>query len=484
MTLDIPATASMVPQAEASAHSLPVFFTRQDSYANRDGRVRFANDGGRHSRRFETTPNATWRPHDNGEDQPPHYEPRPEDQTLAKTASPVEWRLWKKAAVVFALTVLTFTTATAPETYRAAASNVKTSGTKRVANLDTATLGKSLYLVSMGFGQLSLSPLSETVGRCPVLLLSAVLHVALSTLLLYTHSFAAFIVYSTLQGLVASGSLAITLGILVDMLKPSSRQGAFHLQMVATFAAQAAAPAYSAWASEAASPQFILTTHVMLTASTVLVLGAFLFETRKRLLPVSRSQHDSTGDGARHSYATALGRCLMMLATDPVILIIAVWLALSQICTSLLLPALPLIIRQNTTTQRSTGSTMTVLQMLANNVAVLVGACAAVLVHTLINFCLRHRKLLKVESNGHPGSRQAFRARRLYLAAAGKGAASLGTVESEQQLSAAVLGALLVAIASVTVFLGSRAQSSWTLAPISVGAIATGWYLILICSFL
>lgn len=75
----------------------------------------------------------------------------------------------------------------------------------------------SLYMVTLGLGQIVFGPLSDRVGRRPILIGGALLFAATSFLLAATSSAIAFVVLRVLQGMGASAALVATFATVRDV---------------------------------------------------------------------------------------------------------------------------------------------------------------------------------------------------------------------------------------------------------------------------
>ena len=78
-------------------------------------------------------------------------------------------------------------------------------------------LSLTLYMIALGLGQIVFGPLSDRIGRRPVLIGGVLLFASTSLLLATTSSAAAFITLRLLQGLGASAMLVATFATVRDV---------------------------------------------------------------------------------------------------------------------------------------------------------------------------------------------------------------------------------------------------------------------------
>jgi hypothetical protein len=90
-------------------------------------------------------------------------------------------------------------------------------------NTTQSILPVSMYVFALGLGPVVGGPLSETVGRYPVYLLSAPLGALFTLGAGFTHSFVALCILRFLAGFCFSPSLAIATGTINETYKPAQR---------------------------------------------------------------------------------------------------------------------------------------------------------------------------------------------------------------------------------------------------------------------
>jgi len=210
------------------------------------------------------------------------------------------------------------------------------------------TLVNSLILVGVGFGPLVLAPVSERYGRKPALLGGSVVFIIWNTACGLATSLHQMLAFRLLAGFGACVADAVAGGVLSDLWMPQQRGRAFALFMAAPLLGPGLGPIIGAYIAVGLSWRWAF--YVASIALTVVTIAALLFyrETFEPRLVYMRSKHSSTESTAQlqkeatgnspeeaickpafsQLLRTDLQRPVRMLATQPIIQIIALYMAL------------------------------------------------------------------------------------------------------------------------------------------------------------
>ena len=88
------------------------------------------------------------------------------------------------------------------------------------------SLTVSIYLASVGIGQLVWGPLSDQLGRLPVLIACLIAFEGITIAIIFAKDITAVIIERTFQGLIVGSTILSVQGIIADIFPPELRGGA------------------------------------------------------------------------------------------------------------------------------------------------------------------------------------------------------------------------------------------------------------------
>jgi multidrug resistance protein len=210
------------------------------------------------------------------------------------------------------------------------------------------TLVNSLILVGVGFGPLILAPVSERYGRKPALLGGSVMFLIWNTACGQSTTLNQMLAFRLLAGFGACVADSVAGGVLSDLWLPQQRGRAFALFMAAPLLGPGLGPIIGAYIAVGLSWRWAF--YISSIAAAVVTVAALLFykETFEPRLVYLKSRDSSTESTAelrqevsgdlpdvaicrpefRELLRTDLQRPVRMLATQPIIQIIALYMAL------------------------------------------------------------------------------------------------------------------------------------------------------------
>lgn len=205
---------------------------------------------------------------------------------------------------------------------------------------EAETLSPTLYTFGIALGSLFAGPISETVGRNPVYVVSRILHVAWLLGAALSPNFGAQCAFRFLAGLGGSTLLCIHGASVADMYNPIERTWAWPLMSLASFAGTALTPTISAWIAQASITWRMDDWVALIISGATLFLSVFLMpETFSPVLLSWKAKHlrETTGNPNYVSYQdlqpslgarlkTALLRAWHMLVKEPIVVLMGLWL--------------------------------------------------------------------------------------------------------------------------------------------------------------
>ncbi|EXJ88124.1 hypothetical protein A1O1_05052 [Capronia coronata CBS 617.96] len=226
---------------------------------------------------------------------------------------------------------------------------------------EVATLGLSTFVLGLAVGPMMLAPLSEFYGRRPIYLASMSMFVIWLVPEAVAQNIGTILVSRFFDGLAGSAFLAVAAGTVVDMF--DSRQIAFPMMIytASPFLGPAAGPIIGGFINEYTSWRWSF--YVLLIWSGVLFVTVILFvpETFHKILLKKKAQRKRKETGNDRWWASAeldessvvlriIRACytpVLLLALEPMCLMLCLYSAILLGIVYLLFGAIPLIFRTN-----------------------------------------------------------------------------------------------------------------------------------------
>ncbi|KAI0751858.1 MFS polyamine transporter [Daedaleopsis nitida] len=279
----------------------------------------------------------------------------PDDPT-----NPKNWKFSKKWAVTAVVSAYTFMSPLA--------SSMMAPASKRIADSFGVTsptvvaLLTSAYVLGYALGPLVLSPISELYGRARVLQAGNFWYLAWNLVCAFARNPAEMVVFRFLSGFGGSGTLSIGGGVLGDVWRPEQRGQAIALYSLAPMLGPVIGPICGAWIAEKGDWRWVFWAPSIVSIAVQIVGLYFLEETYAPILlerkaRLIRANMDAEKgkvrevrtifDGADRQWKNivqkALVRPFMLMAQEPIIQLLSVYLAFVYGMLYLFLTTLPSI---------------------------------------------------------------------------------------------------------------------------------------------
>lgn len=206
----------------------------------------------------------------------------------------------------------------------------------------------SLYLVGYAIGPLIFGPLSEHVGRRPVLIGTHLGYTMFTMACALSPTYWVLILFRLLCGIVAAAPNAVIGGLYADIYDDRTKRG----RAVAVFLAAASmgppfGPLISGFASQR-SWNFSFWVGMMLAGAPLPVILLLPETCRSVLLRKNKQQNETARPDfesavSKTNFASLFGRPLMMMVKEPVVTLTSLYLALVYSILYLFFQAYPII---------------------------------------------------------------------------------------------------------------------------------------------
>lgn len=210
---------------------------------------------------------------------------------------------------------------------------------------EAEALSPSLYTFGLALGSLFAGPISETVGRNPVYVISRCFHVVWLVGAALAPNFGAQCVFRFLAGVSGSILLAIHAASTADIFGPVHRTLAWPVIALASFWGTAFSPVVGAWIAQTGVDwRWTEWIAVLMSGSTLVLTLFFLPETFSPILLSWRAKHLRAATGVdrfqsemdlqktfTHRLKVALLRALHMITREPIVGLLGGWLVLEYI---------------------------------------------------------------------------------------------------------------------------------------------------------
>ena len=198
----------------------------------------------------------------------------------------------------------------------------------------------SIFVLSYGFGPLLLGPMSEVFGRVRVLQLSNLFYLAWNLGCGFAQNKEEMIVFRFLAGLGGSAPMAVGGGVLGDCWHPEQRGKAMGIYTIAPLLGPALGPMVGAWIAEKTTWRWVFWS-TSITAVLVQISGLFFLQETHAPTLLKRKAgclREETGNTKLYTeyesdkpltkiLQIAAVRAFRMLATQPIIQVISVYMA-------------------------------------------------------------------------------------------------------------------------------------------------------------
>ncbi|CAL1704107.1 unnamed protein product [Somion occarium] len=229
---------------------------------------------------------------------------------------------------------------------------------------EVALLGVSLYVIGFGLGPLVFAPLSEVLGRRPVFLLT---YSVLTLFLLgcaLSRNIVAMLICRLFAGIFGSSPLTNASGVVSDIWTPRERGVASALYASAPFLGPVLGPLVSGWVAETRLGWRFNFWIMLMCAGFSLVFGFLATpETYSPVLLRKRAKRLSKASGGQKRYIskhdllharsfrvilrTNMTRPFTFLATEPIVLLIALYISIAYAILYSFFAAFPIVFQEH-----------------------------------------------------------------------------------------------------------------------------------------
>ncbi|KAH9901139.1 MFS general substrate transporter [Cubamyces lactineus] len=290
-----------------------------------------------------------------------HADPYVVDWDLADPENPFNWSSRRRWAITFQLAMATFTVSFCSSCYSGGlASMDRELHMSQVVGI----LGVSLYVLGFGLGPLVFAPLGELYGRRIVFIVTGCIFTLFHLGGALGHSATTILVTRALAGIFGSAPLTNAGGALSDMWTPRERGIASSLYGTAPWMGPVLGPIVGGWISETRLGWrfsfWIMFIVAALNALACIIItpetfGPVLLRKRARRLmkasggklvyiskfDVGRSQSIS------HVLRRDMGRPFYFLATEPIVLLLAIYIAIAYATLYAFFAAYPIVFQDH-----------------------------------------------------------------------------------------------------------------------------------------
>ncbi|EED11423.1 florfenicol exporter, putative [Talaromyces stipitatus ATCC 10500] len=211
-----------------------------------------------------------------------------------------------------------------------------------ITNSAESQLILSIFLLGLGVGPLLLGPLSEIYGRAPVIRWGNLFYLVFNTAGGFARTNSEMLIFRLLAGVGGSAPLVVGSGVISDCYHPEQRGFAVSIYNIVPLLGPALGPIAGAFITQSISWRWVFfivslaDVTLQLMAAVVLreTYPPVLLEHRKSLLfestgnPNLRTPYDNERSrDLRTVLRQSLFRCLQLLVTQPILQVLAIYLA-------------------------------------------------------------------------------------------------------------------------------------------------------------
>jgi MFS family permease len=266
---------------------------------------------------------------------------------------PQNWSTRRKWCLSFSVMLFTFVSTEMPSGYYLAFEGFHEEyGTSRPIYM----LGMFFYLAGHAFAPMMLAPISENIGRYPVMMISSAGNLILFLGNSCATNVTTLIVTRALQGIIGSASNSMSGGFMADMFPAEKRGAVLSVYSLVFFGASSLSPIWASWVAFKLSWRWIFWIQGASCLVSFGFLVFFLREVRPDILLMKRAKKATKETGLEYrttfmdinptlirAMQISITRPFKYLFTEPVVIFYSIWLAFVCGCTYFLLGAIPLI---------------------------------------------------------------------------------------------------------------------------------------------
>lgn len=222
------------------------------------------------------------------------------------------------------------------------------------------TLGISLFVLGFAFGPLMWAPLSELVGRRALFIWPYLFFTMWQGVSIASPNIQSLIVFRFLSGLFGSSPLVNTGGTLADMFNAKQRGLAMAIYASAPFLGPALGPITGGFIGESGGWKWVIA-FLALFAGVITVVGTItmpetyaplLLRWRARKLSEVTGQHyickldKGKNISIKHQFKVALSRPWLLLAYEPIVILLSIYIAIIYGILYSLFGAFPIVFQE------------------------------------------------------------------------------------------------------------------------------------------
>lgn len=254
-------------------------------------------------------------------------------------ANPKNWTKRKRWLATITVSLFTFISPVSSSMVAPALSQVQRD--LHMSSTFEANLALSVFILGFALGPLALGPASELFGRRIVLQLSMLFYIAFNLGCAFAQNSAELIAFRFLSGLGGSAPLGIGGGVLADLWLPTERGRAMALYSLAPLLGPAIGPIAGAWVAELSTWRWVFWS-TTIVAVFVQILGWFflqetyaaeiLAQKKRKLIKLTgnknlRTEFDNPSRSFVNHLGVALKRPFILLFTQPIVQVLALYIA-------------------------------------------------------------------------------------------------------------------------------------------------------------
>ena len=254
-------------------------------------------------------------------------------------ANPKNWTKRKRWLATITVSLFTFISPVSSSMVAPALEQVQKE--LNMSSAFEANLALSVFILGFALGPLALGPASELFGRRIVLQLSMLFFIAFNLGCAFAQNSAELIAFRFLSGLGGSAPLGIGGGVLADLWLPTERGRAMALYSLAPLLGPAVGPIAGAWVAELSTWRWVFWS-TTIVAVFVQILGwfflqetyaaAILSQKKRKLIKLTgnkdlRTEFDNPSRSFANHLGVALKRPFILLFTQPIVQVLALYIA-------------------------------------------------------------------------------------------------------------------------------------------------------------
>ncbi|CAO1613765.1 unnamed protein product [Parajaminaea phylloscopi] len=269
---------------------------------------------------------------------------------------PLKWSKFKKWLIIVIVSSCSFCVTCNSSIV---SSTFEATGKEFHISKEVSLLGLSLFVAGLGCAPLVLGPASEVFGRKPIYTTSLTLFLLLQFPVAFANNPAVYFIFRFLCGFTGSAFLSVAGGTISDVFAPNDIFTPMGFYTASPFLGPTAGPLIGSFIVYNTSWRWVWYTTIIWTAVELALCVLFVPETYapKILMTRARQLRKETGNEALYTVqekklsessftkimTTTLSRVPVLLATEPMLLILCIWSALLLGILYLLFEAFPIV---------------------------------------------------------------------------------------------------------------------------------------------